>query len=306
MDGVCLFIIPNYQFQIFLFVRNIFLFIRRYFNLLFFLVLQGFCIYLIVSYNTYHNAVFSNTANQLTGKVSEQYNKVEDYLYLKRTNDSLVKANEKLYNKLRADFQLPDTASKTVVDSVRIDSLLQYRKYTYLQVTVIKNAVNTQSNYIVLNRGTLGNLKKGMAIIDINNSVVGSITDVSKDYAIVMSLLHKDSYIDGMLLKGNGEGGTIFWDGKIPNILSMNRIPKSAKVAVGDTIISSGVSTTTLPKGMILGFVTEVLVDKSSNNYLIKLRSGVNFYTLQYAYAIDDKQRETIDALLEKAKQQAK
>jgi rod shape-determining protein MreC len=287
-------------------VRNIFLFIRRYFNLLFFLILQGFCIYLIVRYNTYHNAVFSNTANQLTGKVNEQYNKVEDYLFLKKTNDSLVKANERLYNRLRADFQLPDTASKTVVDSVRIDSLLQYRKYTYLNATVIKNSVNTQSNYIVLNRGTLGNVKEGMGVIDINNSVVGTVIEVSKDYAVVMSLLHKDSHVDGMLLKGNGEAGTIFWDGKIPNILTMNRIPKSAKVAAGDTIISSGISTTTLPRGMILGFVTAVLLEKSSNNYLIKLRSAVNFYNLQYAYAIEDKQREVIDELLEKAKQQAK
>jgi hypothetical protein len=57
---------------------------------------------------------------------------------------------------------------------------------------------------------------------------------------------------------------------------------------------------------MILGFVTAVLLEKSSNNYLIRLKSAVNFYNLQYAYAIEDKQREVIDELLEKAKQQAK
>ncbi len=51
-------------------VRNIFLFIRRYFNFLLFLVLQGFSIYLIVHYSNYHNAVFSNIANQVTGKVN--------------------------------------------------------------------------------------------------------------------------------------------------------------------------------------------------------------------------------------------
>ena len=98
-------------------MRNIFLFVRRYFNLLFFLLLQGFCIYLIVHYNSYHNAVFSSTANQLTGKVNEQYNKIENYFHLKITNDSLVKANEALYNKLKADFQLPDTATKAVIDT---------------------------------------------------------------------------------------------------------------------------------------------------------------------------------------------
>lgn len=286
-------------------MRNIFLFIRRYSTLLFFLLLQGFSVYLIVHYNSYHNAVFSNTANQLTGKVNEQYNKIEDFFYLKRTNDSLLKANERLYNKLRDNFQLPDTTSKTVIDTLRIDSLEQHRRYTYLQAAVIENSVNTQSNFIVLNRGKRGNLKKGMGVIDINNGVVGSIVDISDDYAVVMSLLHKDSHIQGMLLKGNGETGTLSWDGATPNIISITQIPKSAKVAKGDTIISSG-NSTSIPKGMLLGFVTEVIPEKSSNNFLIKFRSAVNFYNLQYVYAIDNSQQEAINQLIEKAKQQVK
>jgi rod shape-determining protein MreC len=280
-------------------VRNIFLFVRRYFNFIFFLLLQVFCIYLIVHYNRYHNAVFSGTANQLTGKINEQYNKVEDYFHLKRTNDSLVKANERLYNKLRADFMLPDTASKMVVDSIRIDSILQYRRYNYISATVIENSVNTQSNFIVLNRGLSGGLKKGMGVIDLSNGVVGSITDISNDYAVVMGLLHKDSHLEGMLLRGDGETGTLSWDGVTPNIITMNRIPKSAKIAKGDTIISSG-NSTSIPRGMLLGFVTEVIPEKSSNNFLIKFRSAANFYNLQYVYAIDNSQQEAIDKLLEK------
>ncbi len=286
-------------------MRNIFLFIRRYFNLLFFLLLQGFCIYLIVHYNTYHNAVFSGTANQLTGKVNEQYNKIENYFHLKITNDSLVKANEALYNKLKADFQLPDSVTKAVIDTVKVDSVLQYRKYTYLHAEVIENSVNTQSNFIVLNRGSNGNLKKGMGVVDINNGVVGTITDITSDYAVVMSLLNKDSHIEGMLLRSNGERGTISWDGTTPNILSITRIPRSAKIAIGDTIISSG-NSISIPQGKLLGFVTEIVPDKSTNNYLIKFRSAANFYSLQYVYAIDDSQQQAINDLLEKAKKEVK
>ncbi|MBK6634159.1 MAG: hypothetical protein IPG38_07425 [Chitinophagaceae bacterium] len=65
-------------------MRNIFLFIRRYITLILFLVLQGFSIYLIVHYSNYHKAVFSNTANQLTGKVNKQFNRVEYYFRLKK------------------------------------------------------------------------------------------------------------------------------------------------------------------------------------------------------------------------------
>lgn len=285
-------------------MRNIFLFIRRYFNLLFFLLLQGFCIYLIVHYNKYHNAVFSSSANQLTGKVNEQYNKVEDYFHLKKTNDSLVNANERLYNKLKANFQLPDTITKAMVDTVKIDSLTEYRKYTYLQATVIENSVNTQSNFIVLSRGKIQHLKEGMGLVDMNNAAVGITTLVTDDYAVVMSLLHKDSHISGKLFKG-GETGTLNWDGKTPNIISLTGIPKSAKVAKGDTIITSGFSTT-FPKGMLIGFVTEVIPEKSTNNFLIKFKTAADFYNLQYVYAIDNRQQEAVNQLLEKAKQQAK
>lgn len=285
-------------------MRNIFLFIRRYSTLLLFLLLQGFSIYLIVHYNRYHNAVFSSTANQVTGKVNAQYNRVEDYFHLKKTNDSLVKANERLYNKLRENFQIPDTLSKIVIDSLKIDSLEQHRKYRYLQATVLENSVTTQSNYIVLSRGSNQELRNRMGIIDINNGVVGIITELSADYAVVMSLMHKDSRINGKLLHG-GETGTIIWDGKTPNIVSLIDIPKSAKVAKGDTIITSGFSTT-FPKGLLIGYVTEVLSEKSKNNYIIKLKTAADFYNLQYVYVIDNKQQEAVKQLLDQATRQNK
>jgi rod shape-determining protein MreC len=285
-------------------VRNIFLFIRRYSTLLLFLLLQGFSIYLIVTYNRYHNAVFSNTANQITGKLNEQYNKVEDYFHLKKTNDSLWQANERLYNKLKENYQIPDTISKFVIDTLKIDSLTEHRKYRYLRAVVLENSVTTQSNYIVLGRGKNQELKEGMGLIDINNGVVGIITTVSSDYAVVMSLLHKDSHLSGKLLKG-GETGTLSWDGKAPNIISITGIPKSAKVAKGDTIITSGFSTT-FPKGLLVGFVTEVEPEKSTNNYSIKLKTAADFYNLQYVYVIDNKQQEAIKELLDKATQQSK
>ncbi|MFN8244224.1 MAG: rod shape-determining protein MreC [Ferruginibacter sp.] len=283
-------------------MRNIFLFIRRYFNLLFFLLLQVCCIYFIIHYSRYHNAIFSGTMNQVTGKINEQYNKVEYYFQLKRTNDSLMAANERLYNKLRNDFELPDTASKSVIDTIRVDSLEQFRKYEYLRAKVVANSVNTLNNFIVLNRGSSRGLREGMGVIDANNAVVGRITEVSNDYAVVMSLLHSDSHISGKLLHG-GETGTLNWDGKTPNILSLNGIPKSARVNKGDTIITSGFSTS-FPKGMLIGVVEEVIPEKSTNNFRIRFRSSANFYNLEFVYAIENRQAGNIDKLLDKSKKQ--
>lgn len=209
-----------------------------------------------------------------------------------------------MYNKLKENFQVPDTVSKFVIDTLKIDSLEEHRKYRYLRATVLENSVTTQSNYIVLGRGKNQELKEGMGLIDVNNGVVGIITAVSSDYAVVMSLLHKDSHLSGKLLKG-GETGTLSWDGKAPNIISITGIPKSAKVAKGDTVITSGFSTT-FPKGLLIGTVTEVVPEKSTSNYSIKLKTAADFYNLQYVYVIDNKQQEAIKEMLDKATQQSK
>lgn len=282
-------------------MRNIFLFIRRYFNFFLFLLLQGFSIYLIVHYSNYHKAIFSKTTNQITGKINEKYNGITYYFQLKKTNDSLVAANEKLYNKLKADFEMPDTTSNFIVDSIKVDSMEQFRKYHYFPAKVVYNSVAAQNNFIVLGRGASQNIKEGMGVIDQNSGVVGIVTEVSGDYAVVMSLLHKDSHLSGKLLKG-GESGILNWDGKTPNIISLNGIPKSAKVARGDTIISSGLSTSSIPKGMMIGIVQEVKSDKSTNNYLIKFKTAADFYSLEFVFVIDNKQAESIKAILDTVK----
>lgn len=285
-------------------MRNIFLFIRRYFNFLVFLLLQVLCISLIIQYSKYHQAMFGNTANLFTGKINLQYDKIDYYFQLKKTNDSLVAANEKLYNKLASNFNIPDSGSKEVIDSIRIDSILQYRKFNYMTAKVVSNSVTSPSNFLVLQSVNTSLMRVGMGVVDPNNAVVGVITDVSDEFAVVMSLLHKDSRISGKLLK-TGETGTIIWDGKYPNLVTLTGIPKSTKVAKGDSIITSGFSII-FPKGLMLGRVEEVYLEKSTNNYKINVRTTSNFYNLEYAYVINSTQQPHIDSLLEKAKMNSK
>ena len=282
-------------------MRNIFLFIRRYFNFIVFLLLQGYSIYLIVQYNHYHNAVASGYMNELTGKINEQYNKVDYYLQLKKTNQQLAKDNERLRNSLKENFDRTDTAVKIVIDSLPSDTLNTHRKWAYQSAKVVSNSVTSQSNFIVLGRGAAQKLKKDEGVIDSNNGVVGIVTDVSEHFAVVMSLLHKDSKINALLKNDPLGGGTIVWDGKEPNYLSMINVRKSVKVAKGDTVLTSGI-TTTFPYGLMIGTVESVEADKNTNNFRIMVKSTANFYNLQYVYAIDNLQKEEINKLVEKAK----
>ena len=139
-----------------------------------------------------------------------------------------------------------------------------------------------------------------MGVADINFAVTGIITDISGNYAVVMSLLHKDSRLSASLKK-SGEAGTLLWDGRQPNLIILKNIPKGTPVSKGDTVISSGLSTT-FPRGLLVGRVSEIYEESGTSNLNIKVKTGVNFYNLEYVYVIANIQSAPVNQLLEKAK----
>jgi len=281
-------------------MRNIFLFIRIYFNFIFFLFLMGLSFYMLFSYNRYHHTVYSAAANEVTGKISKQFNNVEYYFQLKKTNDSLVKANEILYNKLKQDFEMPDTVNKIAIDTIKIDSLQQQRKYLYMQAKVVMNSVTQPNNYIELHRGALQGIHPDMGVIDANNAVIGTVMGVSDNYSVVMSLLHEQSNLSARLKK-SGETGTVIWDGKNPEILLLKDIPKTVKISSGDTVITSGFSDR-FPSGLLVGYVKDIINDKTMSTYIVRIKAAANFQNLQYSYIISNVQKDEPQQLLKKVK----
>jgi len=239
--------------------------------------------------------------NEITGRINTQYNKVDYYLQLKKANEQLVKDNEQLRNSMRQNFESPDTVNRVVTDSIPFDTLGTRRKWLYQRAKVVSNSVTAQNNFVVLGRGAGQNLNKDEGVVDTNNGVVGIVTEVSPNYAVVMSLLHKDSKISAILKNDPLSGGSIVWDGKEPNMLSFINVRKSAKAKQGDTVITSGI-TPTFPYGMLVGTIDQITPDKSTNNFIIKVKTAANFYNLQWVYSIKNYQSEEINQILEKAK----
>lgn len=281
-------------------MRNIVIFIRVYFTFFFFLVLMAVSLYMLFSFNKFHHAVYSEAANEVSGSISTQFNKVSYYFYLKRTNDSLVRANEILYNKLRSDFSIPDTADQIVVDTLKTDSLNRYRRFLYMAAKVVKNSVSQPNNYIVVHRGRKEGVSPDLGVLGPNGAVVGTVIDVSDNFSIVMSLLHSQSNTSARLKKG-GETGNLVWDGIDRHILILKDISKSAKINQGDTVITSGFSDK-FPEGIILGYVKDIINDPGSSTYTIRVNSAANFETLQFAYIIENLQKGEIDQLFKKVK----
>ena len=267
-------------------MRNVFLFIRRYFNFLFFLVLQVVALSFLFRYNKFHEAAFLTVATEVTGGFNKKYNNVEYYFQLKKTNDSLAKDNVRLHQLLKENYEAPGNDRKLVADTFKIDSLKKIQKFYYMDAKVVGSTTALQTNYITIHRGSAQNVRPNMTVIS-SQGVVGTVINVSPNYSTVMSLLHRLFKVV-VKLKNNNDRGIIEWDGLSPLFVTLKDIPKSVKVTKGDTVLTS--PTSSFPPDEMVGTVYEIVDDKTSNFYTLKIRPSTNFFNLEYVYVIDNLQ----------------
>jgi len=270
-------------------MRNIFLFIRRYFVFLLFLVLQGFALWMLFQYNRFHRAAFLGVATELTGSINTQVDKVDDYFHLREENKRVHRMNDSLLNMLRINYNIPDTGQRFFADSLRIDSIIQYQRYLSRDAKVVYNSVNAENNYLQLNRGAKHGIKDNMAVINSDGGVVGFIINVSSNFSQVLSLLHTKSRVPAVLKKTN-TSGTIKWDAEDPRFLTLEGISKDVDVKKGDTVLTSQYAYN-YPPGYIIGRVAGVNTNKATGFYELKVRSAVNFSSVQQVFVIENLQR---------------
>jgi len=269
-------------------MRNIFLFIRRFFTFFLFLVLLGLSFAILINYNQTYQAAFANTASNLTGNFDKRYNDVQYYFQLKQTNKQLSEQNSRLLNLLGTSFDAPDSTKQYKIDSLIKDTLGRVRKYLYLPAKVVNNSVSSEFNYITLYRGSQQGVTRDMAVIG-PDGVVGRVVFFSSNYCRVMSLLNRNSKVNAMLKKGL-ISGDVEWDGEDAQYLVMRKVNRSAVVKAGDSVITSNINGLTYPPGVLIGTVAQVKQDVAGGQYILKIKTATNFYILQYAYLVDNMQ----------------
>lgn len=284
-------------------MRNIFLFIRRYFNFLFFLVLQIIALTFLFRYNKFYDAAYLGVAGEVTGRINERYNNIQSYFKLKQTNEALAKENTSLRNLLKDNYQSPDTTRRIVVDSIRVDSVLKFQRFRYYDARVVGSFVSTQSNFLTIHRGLLQGIQKDMGVIG-PLGIVGRVVKASDNFSVVMSLLNQSFKVKAKLKK-SGENGTVEWDGTSPQYVLLRDIPKSAAIKDGDTVLTSELSSI-YPPNIMVGTIAGAIKDNSSNFYTIKLKTATNFLNVQYVSVIDDLQKGERQQLEETVKEAQK
>jgi rod shape-determining protein MreC len=150
--------------------------------------------------------------------------------------------------------------------------------------------VNSDRNYIQINRGANQGIKDNMSVISSDGNAIGVVVNVSPNFSQVMSLLHVQNTVNASL-KSSGEFGKIEWDGKDPRYLTLRNLPKSLEVKKGDTVLTS-IYSYNFPPGYMIGTVVDFIPDNSTTFFVLKIKTSANFYNLQQVFVVENEQRE--------------
>ena len=276
-------------------MRNIFLFIGRYFTFFAFLVFQVLALSFLFRYNKFHRAVGLGMTNELTGWMNSKYATVDNYFHLNQESNRIHRLNDSLLNLQKSNFLNPDTTTQFAQDSVAYDTLGHRRRYLWREALVVSNSVNSERNYIQINRGSRQGIKDNMGVLNADLSLVGIVVNTSDNFSQVMSLLHVKNNVNA-IMKRSGSSGTITWDGRNPLYLTMKDVPKSDSISRGDTVLT-GTYSLSFPPLKMIGTVESIIRDNTSSFYALKIKTAANFENLQHVFVVENLQEEEQEKL---------
>lgn len=273
-------------------MRNLLLFFIKYNAFFLFIILEIISFYMIVNNNEKQNQVYVSSANSVTGSFFERYDKVVGFWNLGDVNKELANDNKRLLE------QLPNAYFDTEVDTIEVQDSFFQQQYEYIPAKVVNNSINRYNNYLTLNRGRNQGITNNTGVIT-SNGIVGVVQKTSRNYAVVMSILHHNTRVSAKL-KESEYFGSLVWKENDPQYMFLDAIPKHAAIELGDTIVTSGYSSK-FPEGIMIGVVEDAAMIKGSNFYEVKVKLSSYMSNLSHVFVVNNLLKEEKEALEEEA-----
>lgn len=273
-------------------MRNILDFIIRYSKWFVFTIYVLISCILLIDNNVYQQSIYLTSANGLTGGVYYIWSQVTGYFHLKSINESLQATNADLQNQvLNLKSELAEL--QTILGDTALPGAMHDR-FGYVAASVINNNTRHPRNYFTVNRGRLDGIMPGMGVVD-QNGVVGIVNVTGDHTSRIISLLNETQHFS-VKLKDTGFVGLLAWKGSDATIAYVEDIPRHAVYHIGDTIVTSGYSTT-FPEGIPVGTVLGRVHGEDDSFYTFKVKLASDFKALSSVRVIKDIYKSEIDSL---------
>lgn len=190
---------------------------------------------------------------------------------------------------LRAEFS---TYNADAARLAQLETLLGLRESIGpdTQTTAAEVIANGVSNFewtITIDKGSSDGIAVEMPVIS-SAGLVGRVTRVAPDSAVVQLIIDPDSFVAGRLDVARATG---LVSGEGERELRMGLVDISTEVQPGEQVVTAGykipgIAESVFPPGILIGSVSRVLPDESALEQLITVRPAVDFSSLDVVLVV--------------------
>jgi rod shape-determining protein MreC len=162
---------------------------------------------------------------------------------------------------------------------------IERAEYTVVPAEIISVIGSGIPNRVVINLGAADSIRENQTVIN-RNGVAGRVARVMDNYSVVYLLTEPRCRVAARI-KRSREEGIIRYD--ISRSMYLDNCPQKSDVAVGDTVITSGMGGI-FPEGLVIGTVHRIETPEKEFFYDISVDPAVNFNGLDELYILKRKE----------------
>jgi rod shape-determining protein MreC len=168
-----------------------------------------------------------------------------------------------------------------------LDLLATHEDYKLVDAYIIGWSSTDWENTLTINRGTTSGIQENMCAITANGEVVGLVTEVGENFAVVKTVLGSSLEISATIAssgyRGMVQGG--YTDGR-KDLLKMDYLPSGAIIRNNDQVVTSG--STVYPRNLIMGKIIDAGFDETGVAKYAILEPAADLGRLEQLFIITD------------------
>lgn len=220
--------------------------------------------------------------NQIGTAISDE---IDALLHMRLAEEE----NQQLKEQLE---QMQDKLDRYALDNQELEELRAllelkntYEEYPTVAANVIQKESGNWFHSFVIDKGSDDGIAVDMNVLS-GGGLCGIVTEVGKNYAKVLAIIDDDSNISAMSSRTK-DSFIIAGDLKLyeDGLLGLQYADKDAKLAAGDMVITSNISTKYLP-GLLIGRIQEVSLDANNLTQSGYLLPAADFDDLTHVLVI--------------------
>ena len=218
--------------------------------------------------------------------VTRQAEGIYSYLFRYEALEERVKALEAENAQLREEVRAAAALTREVERlNAALDLKTQHEDYVLLDAYIIGWPSGDWSEKCTINKGSLAGVQVDQCVITANGEVVGLVTEVGPNYAVVKTVLDSSLEISATIAtsgyNGMVQGGYATGE---EGYLRMNYLPSDAVICNHDQVVTAG--STLYPRDLVLGNVVDAGFDETGVAKFAILEPAADFGSLEQVFVL--------------------